>query len=1210
MQIESFLQQLRHRLRSAIIAEGVSRMLLLAILGFIAFGVIDNIFPLPGVIRLLVLLGYLFAVVDTVYIRLWRPLQMDMSDDQLINLIERRIPELNGRAFICQDELPLSEAEQASLQAILNDAACLRVVPAPHLKQWLASSVSVVLLTAILIVWQNGFFGIAIQRLFLPLGSAEWERSVVIAGGIAGNDVVASDKPFIFEFKRLSGSAAPLEVRWTDQDGISGHKIFEGLNDQWREVLQLGPGTYNFSFTSGDSLPVDCQGRVVERPRLAAIQATLTPPAYTGKAQATLDTLDLTVLPGTRIDYAFSFLDQAQRNITELRLMHGEAALPLSQENGQARGSLMISELTKLSLHATDQDGISMKPSPLYTIKTQVDHPPQIQLSGPRRSEKVTIEAEVALRTDARDDYGIAAAAFLMRHESSKKQAGPEAAEKNEQLTNLTTFEYPQVKSDLTERYTLRVKDYAAEQDRLVVYTEATDANDVTGPGVGTSNQIELLIVTEQVLRRELQRHIGEAREKVQQSRDALMPGMSDQDKLRQHAKQSSALAQKSDDQLADVLRRWQENKLPTGEMDAVQKAQDILADKVQPSLLKVNDTQGARKIDADLAQAYRLLSSAVSNSDLPQELAALIEQQKQLSEQSKEFVKKYMVQAMDDAAKQAQAALSDRQRELSNQVRGFEQKLQDSNDSRYKDAKDIVAKERPASRLNQASRQIASDAQRQSAIKEQEQATDAMEQMYRKMQGVSGPSMGERLGKLAQQQEQLAREMQAGEQGEKQQREQRKLEELTKRLLEELQRNQDKDKKQEAAQKHMQAAQKSQQSAQSSMKKGQGQQAQTDATVAANLLKQAQRALEDEEQKSEEEQEPQLKVLALLKEMKKDQTEVVSDAIMLHDAMGDDPKIGFRQKRQIAAIDAVEKALLVKLREKAIPVLEEQKMQIAIWGLKRLDAALVRSHEHLQTPALGERGVELCKTVLREIDRLIQIIEKLPKPNSNQESQGGGQGGQGGGSPFPPLAELNLLAQTQELILGYTMARYGDRLPAKQRELAEMINGLTQGSKEGSRARVLLERTRRAMGLATDQLQKQDLGVSTQHNQRLAVAALQQLMREAKRQQSSNSDNKNQNQQNQNSDQQQDGGSKPQQSQGSSSGGQSSAAAQAQARESLKNASAEVKAIIEQKGVDWFLKLPPKVRQSLIEVNVEELPAGARELYQRYLEILEDIDP
>ena len=965
MQIDSFLQQLRQRLRHTIIAEGVSRIFILAILGFVAFGIIDNNFPLPALLRLIVLAGYLFAVFDTLYTRLWRPLHMDMSDHQLIALIERKIPELNGRAFVCQDALPLSEAEMDSLRSLLDDAACLRVIPAPHLKQWVASSASILLVTAILVAWQFSFFGIAMQRLFLPLGSAEWERSIVIEGGISGNDVVANDQPFIFEFKRVRGSAAPLEVRWTDAEGVSGHKIFEGLNNSWREVLQLGPGYYEFSFTSGDSLPVQCSGRVVERPQLAAIEARIVPPAYTGKESETFDTLDVSVLAGTNIEFSFTFLDGDERTISSLSLRDGDADVLLEQAENGARGSIVIKELTKLTLHAADQDGIEMKPSPMYTIKTQLDHPPQIQLSGPRRSEKVSIEAEVDLRTDARDDYGIARASFLMRHESAKQKEGDEQAEDKatDAIQTLKSFAYEMVRSDLTERLQVRVKDYAAEQDRLVIYTEATDANDITGPGIGTSNQIELVVVTEQVLRRELQRHISEAREKVQQSRDALMPGISDQKKLPQHAKQTSALAQKSVVQIQDVLRRWQQNKLPQGEMDSVAKAQDILDKTVAPALLKVADTAGVRKIDNDLAMAYRLLSSAVSNSDLPQELAGLIEQQKEVSKQAKEFVKKYMVQSMDDAAKQAQAALSDRQRELSNQVRAFEQKLQDSNDSRYKDAKDIVKNERPASRLNQASRQLASDAQRQNAIQEQERAVSAMEQMYRKMQGASGPSLGEQLGQLAQQQEKLAREMQAGEQGEKQQREQRKLEELTKRLLEQLERNQEKTKKEEKAQKHMKAAQSSQQSAQKSMKKGQGQQAQTDATVAANLLKQAQRALNDEEQETQEEQEPQLKVLALLKEMKEEQTEVVSDAILLKEAMGDKVKVGFRQKRQIAAIDAVEKDLLVKLREKAIPVLKEEKMEIAIWGLKRLDAALVRTHEHLQKPALGERGVELCKT-------------------------------------------------------------------------------------------------------------------------------------------------------------------------------------------------------------------------------------------------------
>ncbi len=1198
MQIKDFLSILRQRLRKSILYEGLSRVAVLLLLTAIALFYLDYSFQLPSFLRLLILCAYVFVVFDTVYLRLWRPLHSDMSDDQLISLLERKIPELNGRAFVAYDDLPLTEREQQALQSLLDDSLAHRVVPAPYMLRWLMSSGTVIALTLILVVWKTSFFQVAVQRLFLPLSESEWERSTVIIGELEGGEVVAEDQPFVFSFKRIKGEPNPLEVEWRNQDGVEGHKVFDGINSNWRQVLQLPKGTYQFKVSSGDSKAVDLTGTVVERPQLAAIEAKVVPPAYVGEQGESVESLDVSVLPGSTIEYTFRFKQQAGRSIDDIEVKSNDQDVETQISDHAVSGSLQISKEQRITVHAADQNKIGIKPEPTYVIKTLSDHVPQIQLSGPRRSEKVLLQAEVALRIDARDDYGIERVGLDMRREPKKGESV---------LVDLNAYAYETYRKDTSERYVLRVVEYASENDRLVVKSSATDANNVTGPGVGQSNEIELLVVTEQELRRDLQRSIGEARERVQQGRDALMPAMSDEEKVKQHARQAASLSQKATEQLSNVLRRWKQNKLPGAEMNSVNAAQELLKQQAQPNLMKADTIAQARKADATLAKAYRLLSSAVNNSDLPHELASLIEQQKDLSKQSREFVLKYSVAEMDESAKNAQSALSDRQQELSNQLREWEQRLNDSSDPRYSKAKALAKSERPASKLSQASKQLASNDQRQQATTQQQQATQAMEQMYKMLQGMSGEgSMSEQIGELAQRQQELADQLQAGEQGKAQQKEQRKLAELTKRLLDQLKRKTNKSKPEQQAQKHMAGAQDAQNSASKAMQRGDNQQSQTDATTAAKLLKRAQQALDQEEEQQEEED--QLKILAMLKEMRKEQVEVVSEAMDIDRNMKPDQKINFRLKRQIASIDAVEKKMLGKLREEAIPALKEAKMQIAIWGLKRLDAALLRTHEHLSKPALGKRGVELTKVVLREIDRLIAVVSKMPKPKTNQEGDGGGGGGGGGSSPFPPLAELNMLAQAQELILHYTMARYGERLPADQRELNEMIKQMTQNSRPGSRPRVLLERTKRAMGLATEQLFKDDLGVATQHHQRLAVLTLQQLMREAKRQQGSNSKGKKDPQSSQNQDQQQ-GSSKPNQGQSGNSSSSQQSSSNAQAQQELKNASAAVKAIVEQKGMEWYLNLPPKVRQSLIEVNVESLPAGARELYHRYLEILEDVE-
>ncbi|NRA37568.1 MAG: hypothetical protein HRU15_05470, partial [Planctomycetes bacterium] len=353
------------------------------------------------------------------------------------------------------------------------------------------------------------------------------------------------------------------------------------------------------------------------------------------------------------------------------------------------------------------------------------------------------------------------------------------------------------------------------------------------------------------------------------------------------------------------------------------------------------------------------------------------------------------------------------------------------------------------------------------------------------------------------------------------------------------------------------------------------------------------------------EEEKDSIDIVEILKSMRSEQTEVVSDAISLHGKMDPEKKIGFRHKRQIGALDSAEKKMLHQLRSKAYPALEKAKQQIAIWGLKRVETSIELSHKHLATPALGERGVELCKVVLREIDRLLEIVEKLPKPKKSEEAAGGGGGGGGAAPPFPPMAQLNLLAQGQELVMHHTMARYGQKLSTDQDELGSMISQMLTGVRPGTRPEILLKRVAQAMTGASQRLKLEDMGVHTQHQQRLAVLSLQQIMREAKSQQGSGKGKPKNNKK-------QQGDKQKQASKGSSSGSSSGKSAQASGGENnakgKKQLAKEIQAVIEQRGDAWFMNLPPKVRQGLIEVNIQELPPGAQELYRRYLEVLEDV--
>ena len=114
-----------------------------------------------------------------------------------------------------------------------------------------------------------------------------------------------------------------------------------------------------------------------------------------------------------------------------------------------------------------------------------------------------------------------------------------------------------------TRKATVALATLAREGDRLQFVGRATDANDVTGPGVGLSQPLELHVVSETDLHLELDRLLTEAKDRIGQAREELSAGLSKADRLVPASRGAGLVAVKAGELLTQVVRRWDENQLP-----------------------------------------------------------------------------------------------------------------------------------------------------------------------------------------------------------------------------------------------------------------------------------------------------------------------------------------------------------------------------------------------------------------------------------------------------------------------------------------------------------------------------------------------------------------------------------------------------------------------------------------------------------------------
>ena len=150
--------------------------------------------------------------------------------------------------------------------------------------------------------------------------------------------------------------------------------------------------------------------RVVHPLLLKAIEATVTPPAYTRRPAETVKEGNLRAIEGSRVQLAVT-LDRAPKTATLLWGSPGDPqrrSIPLRIDGPRLTGELPpISREVQYEIAAADDDGMKLE-AEAYRIKFQADEKPTIRFIRPEESLAVTPTTEVPIQVEAADDFGVA----------------------------------------------------------------------------------------------------------------------------------------------------------------------------------------------------------------------------------------------------------------------------------------------------------------------------------------------------------------------------------------------------------------------------------------------------------------------------------------------------------------------------------------------------------------------------------------------------------------------------------------------------------------------------------------------------------------------------------------------------------------------------------------------------------------------------------
>ncbi len=268
----------------------------------------------------------------------------------------------------------------------------------------------------------------------------------------------------------------------------------------------------------GDALTEWIPVRLVERPVVADLSLVVTPPDYTLGKRAVLRRGQgpYDVYPGSRL----KIIGKATKPLSAARLRIAAKGKPPADlemaigANGPKSFSILVMpddlKAAVFQIEVTDRQGRRSKRPEDFVVRIRRDRAPTVRSRLAGISSMIISKARIPIASTITDDLAVASAQLVYQ----TKTTGDD-----DPLTEHSgSREFEEIENDFGKPKIGFTYVLEAESLELAVgmnvgfHVEATDNNNVSGPGVGKSHSFQLRVVTEEELRSDLLRREKEQR--------------------------------------------------------------------------------------------------------------------------------------------------------------------------------------------------------------------------------------------------------------------------------------------------------------------------------------------------------------------------------------------------------------------------------------------------------------------------------------------------------------------------------------------------------------------------------------------------------------------------------------------------------------------------------------------------------------------------
>ena len=496
----------------------------------------DWFLDLPWAVRLLLFLGYLAAAGHIIWHRILIPFLRQPDDDDIALLVERGNSPF-GTRLIAALQLTRPGALQsgeapALVRALVSETERLAepvdftaVICTRQLRRLVGWAVVIIGIGGVVFWKGEEVSRDLLSRAFLSR-EVEVPRKTRIGQTSGDLRIARGDNVNLFALaKGVVPERAKLVLKFTS--GRTQEFLLDGSQTNrahFAQAMENVQDTFDYTFHIGDGKSRSARVEAIERPGIAKLDATQIYPEYTGLGTVRRSLGDLTLLVGSKLNLTLTPTKEVAKGAVLVTSSTNAApiTLPLLVNPKNAREvqvSIPITSeaLTGFSIHLEDKYGFRSKDDAVYRLEVLPDRAPVVRITYPERKEDlITQRATVLIGFEAVDDFAVKQL-FLRYTVDGGEEKGIEL-----------TLETPS--RALRRRYDWKVgalNPKPPEGATLEYWIEARDNNNVTGPGIGTSEHFTAKVVSDAEKRADLLNRVGD-------SIGAIGEAANDQEKLNQ----------------------------------------------------------------------------------------------------------------------------------------------------------------------------------------------------------------------------------------------------------------------------------------------------------------------------------------------------------------------------------------------------------------------------------------------------------------------------------------------------------------------------------------------------------------------------------------------------------------------------------------------------------------------------------------------------